>query len=172
MRYNITITPIAPEEKGGTMEFLKLLGATVWDAVDALADANRRLALFNRLKAIERAETAKASALYEELGRYVAAVGGEISAEKVQELKTAAEEAEQHAALARRHLEWMRGAEAPAAPTKEDTPAEEAAAEEPAAEEAPTGEAAAAVTIAEEAMAEEPVAEEAAEDENDGIPFM
>ena len=148
------------------MEFLKLLGATVWDAVDALADANRRLALANRLKAIERAETAKASALYEELGRYVAAVGGEISAEKVQKLNTAA-------AAARRHLEWMRGAEVPAAPKEEDgAPAEEAVVEEPAAQEAPAGETAAAATIAGETMAEEPVAEEAAEDENDGIPFM
>ena len=155
------------------MEFLKLLGATVWDAVDALADANRRLALANRLKAIERAETAKASALYEELGRYVAAAGGEISAEKVQELKTAAEEAEQHAALARRHLEWMRGAEVPAAPEEEDgAPAEEAVVEEPIAQEAPAGETAAAATIAGETMAKEPVAEEAAEDENDDIPFM
>ena len=67
------------------MEFLKYAGAVFTNAVDALADANRRLALTNRLKAIDRAETAKAKTTYEALGRYVAANIAELDMEGYEE---------------------------------------------------------------------------------------
>ena len=148
------------------MEFLKYAGAVFTNAVDALADANRRLALTNRLKAIDRAETVKAKTTYEALGRYVAANIAELDMELVRAMKETAETAEQHAALARSHVESMKQPETMGViPTEEDT-AEDFAEE---VEETPE----AAEETVEDAAAEvveEP--EEAAEDANDAIPFV
>lgn len=145
------------------MEFLKYAGAVFTNAVDALADANHRLALTNRLKAIDRAETAKAKTTYEALGRYVAANIADLDMELVRAMKETAETAEQHAALARSHVESMKQPETMGViPTEEDT-AEDFAEE---AEET-VEDVAAEVT---EAPKEEP--EEAAEDANDAIPFV
>lgn len=144
------------------MEFLKYAGAVLNNAVDALADANRRMALTNRLKAIDRAETAKAKATYEALGRYVAAHIDDLDMEKVLALKETAETAEQHATLARSHVEGMKKPETMGVVPNEEEMAEDMT-DEPV-EEA-VEEAAAEVVEPEE----EP--EEAAEDANDSIPF-
>ncbi len=164
------------------MDFLKMLSATVTDAVDAISIANRRLALTNRLKAIDRAETAKAKATYEAIGRYVAANIDALDMEKLQTMKEAAETAEQHAALARSHVEAMRNpAPAAYAPTEEseEEAAEEAVeAAEDAAEEIEEAAEETAPVVEEiveavvESVPAEDDAEEAAEDANDSIPFM
>ena len=164
------------------MDFLKMLSATVTDAVDAISIANRRLALTNRLKAIERAETAKAKTVYEDIGRYVAANMDNLDMDDLKRMKEIAETAEQHAALARSHVEAMRKPETIGViPHEEnesadfvvvDDPdtyyAEKEAAEEVAEETAPVVEE--IVEAVTEPAEDEP--EEAEEDANDSIPFM
>ena len=149
------------------MEFLKYAGAVFTNAVDALADANRRLALTNRLKAIDRAETAKAKTTYEALGRYVAANIAELDMELVRAMKETAETAEQHAALARSHVESMKQPETMGVIPNEEDAAEDMV--EDFAEEAEETVEDVAAEVTEEPK-EEP--EEAAEDANDAIPFV
>ncbi len=150
------------------MEFLKYAGAVFTNAVDALADANRRLALTNRLKAIDRAETVKAKTTYEALGRYVAANIADLDMELVRAMKETAETAEQHAALARSHVESMKQPESMGViPNDEEYTAENMAEDFAEEVEETVEDAAAEVT---EEPKEEP--EEAAEDANDTIPFV
>ena len=120
------------------MNFLKALTATVTNAVDAVSIANRRLALINRLKAIDRAETAKAKSVYEDIGRYVAANMDNLNFDDLKKMKEIAETAEQHAELARRHVEGMRVPEDMAAPMEATEPGEFVIVDEPETEEAVT----------------------------------
>ncbi len=153
------------------MEFLKYAGAVFTNAVDALADANRRLALTNRLKAIDRAETVKAKTTYEALGRYVAANIAELDMELVRAMKETAETAEQHAALARSHVESMKQPETMGVISTEEEDTTGDMAEDFAEEVEETPEAAEeTVEDAAAEVVEEP--EEAAEDANDTIPFV
>lgn len=181
------------------MEFLKRVGAVVTDVADAVSDASRRLALINRLKAIERAETSKSHAAYEKMGRYLAEHLPEDAPEEIRALCGSAQKAEEHAVLARKHIEALKGTGTPvvvkpAAPQKkEETPAAEPVADAPMSEPVVVSEAEPACPAEEpaEATEAEPVeasvepaakpeqtageddaSEEAAEDENDGIPFM
>ena len=175
------------------MDFLKRVGAVVTDVADAFSDASRRLALMNRLKAIERAENSKSHAAYEKMGRYLAEHLPENAPEEIRSLGIAARKAEEHAALARKHIEALKGTGVPmpvkpaAEAKKEEEPAAEPVADAPVCDpvavpeaepECPAEEveAAAAEAVAEPAVepeqAAEEDAEEAAEDENDGIPFM
>ena len=149
------------------MEFLKYAGAVFTNAVDALADANRRLALTNRLKAIDRAETAKAKTTYEALGRYVAANIADLDMELVRAMKETAETAEQHAALARSHVENMKQPETMGMIPNEEDAAENMAEDFAEEVEETVEDVAAEVT---EEPEEEP--EEATEDANDTIPFV
>ena len=146
------------------MEFLKYAGAVFTNAVDALADANRRLALTNRLKAIDRAETVKAKTTYEALGRYVAANIAELDMELVRAMKETAETAEQHAALARSHVESMKQPETMGVISTEEEDTTGDMAEDFAEEAGETVEDAVAEVVEE--------SEEAAEDANDTIPFV
>lgn len=176
------------------MEFLKRVGAVVTDVADAVSDASRRLALINRLKAIERAETSKSHAAYEKMGRYLAEHLPEDAPEEIRALCGSAQKAEEHAVLARKHIEALKGTGTPvvvkpAAPQKkEETPAAEPVADAPMSEPVVVPEAepacpaeepaeAAEVSVEsaakpEQAAEENDASEEAAEDENDGIPFM
>lgn len=167
------------------MDFLKRVSAVVTDVADAFSDASRRLALMNRLKAIERAENSKSHAAYEKMGRYLAEHLPEDAPEEIRALGVAARKAEEHAALARKHIDALKGTGVPM-PVK---PAAEPVADAPVCDpvvvpqtqaecpvEEPAEEAAAEAVEATVEPTAEPVAEEdpeeAAEDENDGIPFM
>lgn len=177
------------------MDFLKRVGAAVTDVADAFSDASRRLALMNRLKAIERAENSKSHAAYEKMGRYLAEHLPEDAPEEIRALGVAARKAEEHAALARKHIEALKGTGVPmpvkpaAQPKKEEEPAAEPVADAQVCDpvvvpqtqaecpvEEPAEEAAAEAVEATVEPTAEPVAEEdpeeAAEDENDDIPFM
>ena len=151
------------------MDFLKYAGAVLTDAVDAISIANRRLALTNRLKAIDRAETAKAKAVYEDMGRYVAAHLDDLDMDDLKHMKEIAETAEKRAELARSHVEAMRKPETVGVIPHEEKEADNFAVVDD--EDAPCTEKEAAEAAA-AAETEEAAEEEAAEDANDSIPFV
>jgi len=150
------------------MDFLKYAGAVLTDAVDAISIANRRLALTNRLKAIDRAETAKAKAVYEDMGRYVAAHLDDLDMDDLKHMKEIAETAEKRAELARSHVHSMKHPEDDFAPAEKTEQSEFVIVDD---EDAYYAEKEAAEAAA-AAETEEAAEEEAAEDANDSIPFV